>query len=154
MDYGERNQLFANDGTRQIPRRLRTNPAFCGTPNVARGLAGGDLDGDGALDLVVTTVAGRARIYRNVAPDRGHWLIGARGRPAPRARRLRRGSHRRGRRRCRWIRSINPGDSYLSSSDRRAHFGLGNDDAHDAVRGHLAGWLVRAIQGRSGRSAR
>src|SRR5262249_3520353 len=79
--YAERNQLFANDGKGNFRDVSRNNPAFCGTPNVARGLVIGDLDGDGALDLLVTTAGGRARLYRNVtsSPQSGtarrHWLI-------------------------------------------------------------------------------
>ena len=48
---------------------------LCGSPNVGRGLAVGDVDGDGALDLLVTTAGGRARLLRNTAPHRGHWLL-------------------------------------------------------------------------------
>ena len=45
-------------------------------PNLDAGALGwGDYDGDGALDLLVTTVMGKARLYRNVAPNRGHWLL-------------------------------------------------------------------------------
>src|SRR5262249_18531613 len=73
--YAERNQLFANNGTGQFQDLSPENEAFCGTPRVGRGLACGDVDGDGALDLLVTSVAGPARLYRNVAPDRGHWLL-------------------------------------------------------------------------------
>ena len=51
------------------------NQAFCGAPGVYRGLAWGVLNDAGAVDLVVTEVAGRARLYRNVAPGRGHWLL-------------------------------------------------------------------------------
>ena len=36
-------------------------------------MAAGDFDRDGGLDLLVTTVGGPARLYRNVAA-RGHWL--------------------------------------------------------------------------------
>ncbi len=42
---------------------------------MSRGLAWGDLDNDGAVDLLVTTIAGPARLYRNVAPKKGHWLM-------------------------------------------------------------------------------
>src|SRR5262245_16560102 len=70
--YREPNQLFANDGTGQFRALAPANQAFCGTPAVGRGLACGDVDGDGALDLLVTNIAGPARLYRNVAPRRGH----------------------------------------------------------------------------------
>src|SRR5262249_11821270 len=67
--------LFANDGKGRFRDRSPSNPALCGTANVARGLAVADLDGDGALDLVLTTAGGRARLLRNVAPGRGHGLL-------------------------------------------------------------------------------
>src|SRR5207248_8990495 len=72
--FSERNQLFRNLGGRTFGDVSPLNAPFCGTPNVARGLTAGDLDGDGALDLVLTTVANRARVFRNVARNRGHWL--------------------------------------------------------------------------------
>src|SRR5207244_3308744 len=52
-----------------------TNPALCGSYGVHRSMACGDVDGDGALDLVVTQVAGPAKLYRNVIPRKGHWLM-------------------------------------------------------------------------------
>jgi hypothetical protein len=131
-DYAERNQLFRNAGGGTFLDVSESNPAFCGTPNVARGLAAGDLDGDGGLDLVVTTVAGRARVYRNVAPDRGHWLLVRAF--DPRLKRDAYGAEVRvqvGTRRL--LRLINPGDSYQSSSDPRAHFGLGKAARYDAI---------------------
>lgn len=130
--YLERNQLFRNDGTGRFRDISLFNAAVCGTPNVARGLACGDLDGDGALDLVITTVGSSAGVYRNVAPRRGHWLLVRALDP-----RLKRDAYgaeivvRAGDRQ--WLRIVNPGDSYLSSSDPRAHFGLGQADQFDSI---------------------
>jgi hypothetical protein len=123
-EYVQRNQLLANDGRGRFRDLAAANPAFCGSFSVARGLACGDLHNRGSLDLVVTAIADRARLYRNVVPRQGHWLsvraidpglrrdaygaeivVGAGGR--------------------RWQRSINPGSSFLCSNDPRAHFGLG-----------------------------
>jgi hypothetical protein len=122
--YAERNQLFANDGTGRFEDRSLSNPAFCGYANVARGLAYGDVDGDGALDLLVTTIAGRARLFKNVAPQRGHWLsiravdpVRKRDAYGAAVEIVASGRHQ--------SRVINPTDSYLCSSDPRAHFGLG-----------------------------
>ncbi len=40
----------------------------------SRGLAIGDLDGDGRLDLVINNIDSRPAILRNVASPAGHWL--------------------------------------------------------------------------------
>ncbi|HZT80288.1 MAG TPA: CRTAC1 family protein, partial [Gemmataceae bacterium] len=122
--YGERNQLFAGAGDGRFRDLSEDNAPLCGTPNVARGLAVGDVDGDGALDLLVTTAAGPARLFRNVAPDRGHWLLVRALDPE-----LKRDAYGAevtvwagGRR---WVSAVNPGQSYLCGNDPRAHFGLG-----------------------------
>src|SRR5207249_2544714 len=47
--YVERNQLFANDGSGRFRDISTDNAPFCGTPAVARGLAWGDVNGDGAV---------------------------------------------------------------------------------------------------------
>ncbi len=131
--YGERNQLFRNEGRGRFRDVSGQNDAFCGRYNVARGLAAGDLFGDGSLSLVVTTLAGRARVYRNVARPRGHWLSVRAVDP-----RLKRDAYgaevtvRAGARR--WLRLVNPAESFQSSSDPRAHFGLGEADRYDGVR--------------------
>jgi enediyne biosynthesis protein E4 len=122
--YAERNQVFANDGTGGFRDLSPGNAALCGEAGVYRGLAVGDVDGDGALDLLVTQVAGPARLYKNVAPKRGHWLLVRAVDPA-----LKRDAYgaevrvRAGGRR--WVGWVNPGQSYLCSNDPRVHFGLG-----------------------------
>src|SRR5262249_53818701 len=130
--YAERNQLFANEGRGRFRDLSPDNAAFSGSARVSRGLAVGDFDGDGALDLLVTTVAGPARLYRNVAPNRGHWLLVRALDPA-----LKRDAYGAeitvvaGSRR--WLRWVNPGYSYLCSNDPRAHFGLGSTERVDTL---------------------
>jgi hypothetical protein len=122
--YAERNQLFANEGGGHFRDVSLRNAAFCGAANVARGLAWGDVDGDGALDLLVTTAGGPARLYKNVAPKRGHWLLVRALDPALKRDaygaqlRVRAGGKT-------FLRLVSPAGSYLSSGDARAHFGLG-----------------------------
>jgi enediyne biosynthesis protein E4 len=133
--YGDRNQLFRNGGAGQFADVSRSNPAFCGRENVARGLVRGDIDGDGAMDLLVTTIGGPARLFKNVAPKRGHWLrvrallaVGpGRWRDAVGAEvRVRVGDRT-------LVGWLHPAESYLCSSEPVAHFGLGAAGRVDAI---------------------
>lgn len=146
QEFGERNQLFRNEGQGRFRDISSSNPPLCGTPNVARGLAVGDLDGDGALDVVLTTVGDRARVFKNVAKNRGHWLIARAVDP-----RLKRDAYgaelvlEAGGRKL--LRIVNPGDSYQCSSDPRAHFGLGASAAFDAIRVKWPDGLIETFAG-------
>lgn len=130
--YREKNILLANDGTGVFRNISEQNPVLCGTPSVGRGLLVGDLDNDGALDLVVTAIDGPARIYRNVAAGRGHWL-GVRAFD-PKLNRDAYGAEvtitAAGKK---WTRWLNPGYSYVCSNDPRAHFGLGPVASIDTI---------------------
>ena len=96
------------------------SPGLSRTPVVGRGLAAGDLDGDGDLDLVLTAAEGPARIFENTGD--GSWLMVAANLPtgtpdhgATAILRTTAGTR---------IARANPGVSYLSSGDPRAHFGI------------------------------
>jgi hypothetical protein len=131
--FAERNQLLAGDGAGRLLDISAANEPFCGPLGVYRGLAFLDFDDDGALDLLVTAVAGPALLYRNVAPRRGHWLKVRAYDP-----RLRRDAFgavitvSAGKRS--WVRHLLPGQSYLCSHEPRAHFGLGEATEIDELR--------------------
>src|SRR5262249_34150394 len=132
-DYAERNQIFANDGKGHFRDISPANPAFCGTPAIGRGLCAGDIFGNGRIDLLATYTHGPARLYRNIAPDPGHWLLVRV--VVPEWNRDAYGAEVNvsagGKQQTRWIQ---PGSSYLCSNDPRAHFGLGNADRVDSIR--------------------
>jgi hypothetical protein len=72
-------------------------------------------------------------VFKNVAPKKGHWLIVRAFDPA-----LKRDAYGAlvvvsagGRNR---VAAANPGQSYCSSGDPRAHFGLGPTDTIDQIR--------------------
>ena len=131
--YAQKAQLFANDGAGKFRDVSPANPVLCGTAMVGRSLAVGDLDNDGAPDLVLCGTGGPVRVLRNVAPNRGHWL------------KLRLLDPARGNRdvigaevtvsaggRRRWA-AAQPATSYLASNDPAVHFGLGAVANVDAI---------------------
>jgi hypothetical protein len=91
---------------------------------VGRGLAIGDIDNDGRLDAVVTSNDGALYVLHNSTKTQNHWLtlelIGHRSNRDAIGAEVRlttaKGSQ--------WA-TVTTAGSYLSSSDKRVHFGLG-----------------------------
>src|SRR5438045_9487958 len=89
-------------------------------------MAVGDIDNDGRLDAVVTTNDGMAHVLRNETPTANHWLI------------VRLVGHRSNRdgigaevklttSKGVQLQTVSTAGSYLSSSDKRVHSGLGTE---------------------------
>ena len=87
----------------------------------SRGVAFGDLDNDGSIEVVISNIGSAPSLLVNRAP-KGNWLIvdtgGAFG-----ARVQLNGQ----------TDEVRSGGSYLSHSDSRLHFGLGDGTRHEAI---------------------
>ena len=135
--YAEPNLLFQNSQTTEgfafsdVSSRA---PDFTGRVEVSRGMAFGDIDRDGDVDIVVSSLDNRLRLFRNDAPPpQHHWLfvqaithnrdaLGAQVTLRTESRTL--------------TGYVLPGSSYLSSSDPIMHFGLGAINKIQAIDVH------------------
>jgi hypothetical protein len=121
--YAEPNLVFrgvAGGSFEEVANRGGTARPLVAT---SRAAAFGDLDNDGGIDIVVSNRDAAPHLLRNIAPDRGHWLllrvlerngrdaIGASLSIAAGARTL--------------SRDVRTGYSYLAANDPRVHVGLG-----------------------------
>ena len=126
LRYREPMLLARNTGNGFVDVSAESGAAFQ-RPCVARGLAVGDLDNDGRLDAVVTTNEGPAYILHNETATQNHWLL------------LKLTGHKSNRDAIgaevkittsdrQQMATVTTAGSYLSSSDKRLHFGLGKEN--------------------------
>ncbi|MCP3978032.1 MAG: CRTAC1 family protein [bacterium] len=122
VTYEQPDLLLMGNGRGDF-RRASCGSAF-DTRLVGRGLAAADYDNDGDVDLALVNSGGPLQLLRNDGA-RGNWIGVELEGPPPNTRGvgarivLRQG----GREQVRWVVA---GDSYQSSSDKRALFGLGD----------------------------
>ncbi|MEM7352240.1 MAG: CRTAC1 family protein [Acidobacteriota bacterium] len=101
-------------------------------PRVSRGLAIGDLDDDGRLDMVINDLDGKAQVLRHEMPGTGNWLkVQLRGKgkmtdAIGAILTLKVGK-------LTQKRLIRSGTGYLSQDDMRQHFGLGAATRADSL---------------------
>jgi enediyne biosynthesis protein E4 len=69
------NSLFRNQGDGRFEDVSKTAGADFQLAGQYRGVGFADFDNDGRLDAVVSNVNGPARLFHNVTPNTGHWLV-------------------------------------------------------------------------------
>jgi enediyne biosynthesis protein E4 len=131
LHYREPMLLARNTGQSFVDVSAESGSVFK-QPWVARGMAIGDLDNDGRLDAVVTTNDGPVHVLHNETNTQQHWLL------------LKLVGHRSNRDAIgvevmlataagsQWA-TVSTASSYLSSSDKRVHFGLGKESTAQKI---------------------
>ncbi len=131
MSYLQLMNLLENDGAGGFADvASRAGPGF-GAARSARGLAAGDYDNDGDVDLLVSVMDGPPVLLRNESA-RGSWLTVIPEVPPGQGTALgtRVTVHAGGRVQ---VAETNSGESYLSAGDPRLHFGLGSEKVAERV---------------------
>ena len=72
--YAQQPLLFRNSKNGKFERIGAAPGSALASAWCSRGLAVGDLDGDGRLDVVINNADSRPAILRNVTASSGHWL--------------------------------------------------------------------------------
>jgi len=130
--YRQRKLLYHNRGNGTFDEVAARYGAVLTEERVSRGLAVGDLDNDGRLDVVVNDLDGAPQVLHNELEGAGNWLLvklGGKGGNTDaigavvtvRAGKLQ------------MMRLVQSGTSYLSQDDMRRHFGLGAATQADAL---------------------
>ncbi|AGA31254.1 CRTAC1 family protein [Singulisphaera acidiphila] len=125
-------QLLLGDRSGRLTEVTGTAGAGWSVPRIGRGLATGDLDNDGRIDVVVIDQAGPLAVFQNRTEKAGHFLtLGLSGAPSNgdsvgAVVTVKAG----GRAHHAWRVG---GGSYLSASDSRLHFGLNASTHADEV---------------------
>jgi enediyne biosynthesis protein E4 len=124
--YAEPNSVFRNLGNAEFEDVSASAGADFTRPAPHRGLAYGDLDNDGRMDLVVTALGAPVSVFRNITETSNHWilikLVGTRSNRMGIGARIRITTED-GRM---LYNQATTSTGYAASSDPRVHFGLGS----------------------------
>lgn len=130
--YRQRKLLYHNRGDGTFDEVAARYGPVLTDERVSRGLAVGDLDDDGRIDVLINDLDGAPQVLRNEIATRGNWLIvkvkgkGKNTNAIGAVITVTTGSTRQ-------MRLVQSGTSYISQDDMRQHFGLGNASQADTI---------------------
>jgi len=144
LHYREPMLLLRNTGKEFIDVSAASGAVFS-QPWLSRGLAIGDIDNDGRLDAVVTTNDGPIHVLHNETPTQNHWLL------------LKLVGHKSNRdaigaevklvaAKGQQFATVSTAGSYLSSSDKRVHFGLGSESVAQSIEIRWPSGITQALK--------
>jgi hypothetical protein len=132
VKYREPLLLYRNKGDRTFDEIANSAGLNDGSMQSRRGVAFGDLNNDGNVDMVVFNVGASPSLFLNDTRNLNHRvvfkLIGTKSNCGAVGARITLTSASRSQ-----IEEIKAGSSYLSTNDTRLHFGLGNDSVIEKV---------------------
>jgi hypothetical protein len=141
--------LFHNEAAghgRQFKDLVRQIGGDLAKPILGRGLATGDFDNDGRIDLLVVDYEGAPLLLHNSSRTASHWItFDLRGSGANRFALGAQVTIHAGNQV--WKGMVSPASSYLSSSDPRIHFGLGGTNKLDSVTVHWSDGKKTKLKG-------
>ena len=127
LHYPEPNSVFRNLGNDKFVDVSSTAGPDFQVEAAHRGVAFGDLDNDGRIDMVVSVLDGPARIFHNISENKNHWillkLVGTKSNRMGLGAQLRLTAEDGS---VQWNEATTA-VGYASASDSRVHFGLGNN---------------------------
>ena len=125
--YKQHNAIFRNHGNAKFENLSGPAGLADATPLAHRGSAFGDLNNDGGMDVVVSAIGDPAEILYNASPGLGHWIIldleGTKSNRDGIGTKVRVTGHSGNVQ----YNHVTTSVGYVSSSDKRVHFGLGAD---------------------------
>ena len=125
--YKQHNAVFHNRGNAKFENLSASSGLTDAAPLAHRGSAFGDLNNDGGIDVIVSAIGDPAEILYNDSPGSGHWIIldleGTKSNRDGIGTRVKLTSSSKQVQYNHATTSV----GYVSSSDRRVHFGLGTD---------------------------
>ena len=144
LHYREPMLLLRNTGKEFVDVSAASGAVF-GQPWLSRGMAIGDLDNDGRVYAGVTTNDGPVHILHNETPMQNHWLL------------LKLVGHKSNRdaigaevklvtARGQQVATVSTAGSYLSSSDKRVHFGLGSESTAQSIEIHWPSGTTQTLK--------
>jgi enediyne biosynthesis protein E4 len=132
VKYHEPLLLYRNNGNRTFDEIAGPAALNDGAMQSRRGVAFGDINNDGNIDMVIFNVGAPPSLFLNDTKNSNHRalfkLVGTKGNRAAIGARVTVTSATRSQ-----LEEIKAGSSYLSTSDPRLHFGLAGDSVMDKV---------------------
>jgi hypothetical protein len=144
LHYREPMMLLRNTGKEFVDVSAESGDVFH-QAWVGRGMAVGDISNDGRLDAVVSTNGGPGHVVRNDTPTQNHWLT------------LNLVGHKSNRdaigaevkivtaKGPQWE-TVTTSSSYLSSGDKRVHFGLGTETTVQTIEIRWPSGIVQTLK--------